>query len=239
MRSTFVALVLGVFVGLGVQLALAQPVDANLAKVRNLTITNSASVGNDLTVGDDLAVTGDLTATLLDAGNARVNGALTAIGTAKLETVDAGVLNVVGQATFQSSVTVPGTTGNNIYGIFMCDTLNARVGANCIGAGSSALELYSGPGNKQWIIDTSGHLVPSGATQKAQATNNATTCTLDGASPSVCTATVTASAKCVCSNVGATAAIAANGCAVGLSGTTLTVTSANGATNVVNIWCDR
>lgn len=62
-------------------------------------------------------------------------------------------------------------------------------------------------------------------------------CTLDGASPSVCTDTVTAGAICVCSPVGATAAIAAAGCAVGLSSTTLTVTSANGATNVVNWHC--
>lgn len=64
-----------------------------------------------------------------------------------------------------------------------------------------------------------------------------TTCTLDGASPSVCTATVTAGTTCMCSLVGATAAIAAKGCAVGLSGTTLTVTSANAATDVVNILC--
>lgn len=74
---------------------------------------------------------------------------------------------------------------------------------------------------------------------KASMTSNATTCTLNAGSPSTCTATVTASAMCVCANVGATAAIANNGCAVSLSGTTLTVTSANAANNVVNIWCDR
>ena len=64
-----------------------------------------------------------------------------------------------------------------------------------------------------------------------------TTCTLNAASPSVCTATVTAGSTCYCTPVGATAAIAAAGCAVGLSSTTLTATSANGATNVVNILC--
>jgi hypothetical protein len=68
-------------------------------------------------------------------------------------------------------------------------------------------------------------------------TKNSGSCTLDGASPSVCTATVFSGAKCTCSPVGATAAIAAAGCAVGLSGTTLTVTSANSATNVVNYAC--
>ena len=63
------------------------------------------------------------------------------------------------------------------------------------------------------------------------------TCTLNGATPSVCTVTVVASSVCTCSPVGATAAIAAGGCAVGVSGTTLTVTSAAGLTNVVNTFC--
>jgi hypothetical protein len=62
-------------------------------------------------------------------------------------------------------------------------------------------------------------------------------CTLDGASPSKCTATVTASTKCVCSPVGTTAAIAAGGCAASLSSTTVTLTSANGLTNDVNYHC--
>jgi len=65
-----------------------------------------------------------------------------------------------------------------------------------------------------------------------------TSCTLGGESPSVCPAqTVVASSVCTCSNVGTSAAIAAAGCAVSLSSTTLTVTSANGATNVVNYSC--
>lgn len=68
-------------------------------------------------------------------------------------------------------------------------------------------------------------------------TKSSGSCTLGGESPSVCTATVKAGAKCVCSLVGATAAIAAKGCAVGLSGSTLTITSANGATDDVNYHC--
>lgn len=63
------------------------------------------------------------------------------------------------------------------------------------------------------------------------------TCTLNAASPSTCTATVTAASICTCSIVGGTAAIAAKGCAVGLSGTTLTITSANGANENVNYTC--
>lgn len=63
------------------------------------------------------------------------------------------------------------------------------------------------------------------------------TCTLGGESPSVCTDTVTAGTVCLCAPVGASAAIAAGGCAVGLSDTTLTVTGPNAATNVVNWFC--
>lgn len=68
-------------------------------------------------------------------------------------------------------------------------------------------------------------------------TTSVGSCTLNGASPSVCTATVNASTKCTCSPVGASAAIAAGGCAVGLASTTLTITSANGLTNDVNYHC--
>lgn len=64
------------------------------------------------------------------------------------------------------------------------------------------------------------------------------TCTLGGESPSVCPAqTVTASSVCKCSPVGTTAAIAAAGCAVSLSSTTLTITSLNGGTHVINYEC--
>lgn len=64
-----------------------------------------------------------------------------------------------------------------------------------------------------------------------------TTCTLNGASPSVCTGTVIASSICQCSPVGATAAIGAGGCAVDVATTTATVTAANSATHVVNLDC--
>lgn len=67
-RSVFIALVVGALGGLGVQLALAQPVDPAGNKVRNLTVTNSLAVGNDLTVGDDLTVTDTVKAEVIDAG---------------------------------------------------------------------------------------------------------------------------------------------------------------------------
>ncbi len=63
------------------------------------------------------------------------------------------------------------------------------------------------------------------------------TAVLNGASPSVITATVIAGSVCTCSVNGTTAAIAAGGCALSLSGTTLTITSANGATGTVNYYC--
>lgn len=73
-RSVFVALVVGVFGGLGVQWALAQPVDPFNPKFRNVTVTNSLAVSNDVTVGDDLTVTDTTKTELLDAGNINVAG---------------------------------------------------------------------------------------------------------------------------------------------------------------------
>lgn len=77
------------------------------------------------------------------------------------------------------------------------------------------------------------------ATGKASITANSGTCTLNGGTPATCTVTVTAGAVCLCSDVGTTAAVAAGGCSVSLSGTTLTVTGAVAANNNVNVLCDR
>lgn len=68
-------------------------------------------------------------------------------------------------------------------------------------------------------------------------TTTAGTCTMNGASPAVCTATVRANSRCVCAINGATAAIAAGGCAVSLSSTTLTLTTLNASTQVANYLC--
>lgn len=59
----------------------------------------------------------------------------------------------------------------------------------------------------------------------------------NGASPAIATATVTASSVCECTMNGATAAIAAGGCAVGVSSTTLTMTTVNGSTETANYYC--
>lgn len=84
-------------------------------------------------------------------------------------------------------------------------------------------------------FDQTGNLAVLG---KVSSTNG-TSCTLNGGTPSTCTATVTAGAKCQCTNVGTSALIASGGCDVNLVSTTLTVTSATAATNVVNILCDK
>lgn len=61
---------------------------------------------------------------------------------------------------------------------------------------------------------------------------------LDGGSPSQMDATgITASSNCTCAPVGATAAIAAAGCATSLTSTTLTVTGPNTVDTTVNYDC--
>lgn len=60
-------------------------------------------------------------------------------------------------------------------------------------------------------------------------------CTLDGGTPSKCTATVAASAKCVATHVGTSAT--SDAVLVNLVTTTLTVTSSAGRTNAVNYVC--
>jgi hypothetical protein len=65
-------------------------------------------------------------------------------------------------------------------------------------------------------------------------------CTLNGASPSVCTATIVIGQRCTCSPVGTTAAIAGNGCAVdeaASTDTTLTITGPNSAAYAVVYSC--
>ena len=102
--------------------------------------------------------------------------------------------------------------------------------------GNSVQRITWGSGQYMQNFSSTGRTLLTGGVSSA---TNATTCTLNGASPSTCTATVSASAVCTAIPVGTTAAAGAVDPAVNLSGTTLTVTAANGATNAVNIWCDR
>ncbi len=90
--------------------------------------------------------------------------------------------------------------------------------------------------NASTTVTEAARFASTGALVLASAKNKGT-CTLNGGTPATCTATVTAAATCVCSEVGATAVIAAAGCAVGLSSTTLTITGAAAASNDVNYLC--
>lgn len=145
-----------------------------------------------------------------------------------------GAFEVDGAARFDGAVSLLSATTTLAAGV----SLTATTGTATVGrstSGAVTITSADDDADADLILDAGGSGLLSFAGPVA--TTNANTCTLNGASPSVCTATVKASSICTCSNVGATAAIAANGCAVGLSGTTLTVTSANSASNVVNILC--
>lgn len=140
---------------------------------------------------------------------------------------------------YNGKLTVP---LNDFVGNAASDVTGFRGFSSVAGSGSNAITLTTegariGTGPDTSISESGTGMVLTAA--GGVLIPNSTTCTLNGASPSQCTATVRASAVCNCSNVGASAAIAAAGCAVGLVSTTLTVTSANAATHVVNINCDR
>lgn len=124
---------------------------------------------------------------------------------------------------------VSGTASNQ----FIC---NAASGNNCMQVATEGARSQVGP-DTYWA--ESGTSMVATAAGGVNLNVNAQTCTLDGASPSKCSVTVRASAKCQCTPIGTTAAAAAAGCAVNLVTTTLTAYSANGLTNDVNIWCDR
>jgi hypothetical protein len=63
------------------------------------------------------------------------------------------------------------------------------------------------------------------------------TATLASGTPSTVAVTVPSGVSCFCNPVGATAAIAAGGCAASVSGTTLTLTGPNTVTTVMRYEC--
>lgn len=91
--------------------------------------------------------------------------------------------------------------------------------------------------NGQVVIGDSATPVAINGTLLLNNLGAAGTCTLNAASPSVCTATVRSGCNPICTVRGGTAAIAAGGVACAVSTTTLTATSANGATAVVSYLC--
>lgn len=116
----------------------------------------------------------------------------------------------------------------------------ATPGITVSGAGNdvtvtSPSDFYSGTG----LCFSVAHADCSTTTGPIHSTSSKTVghCTLNGATPSVCTATVAAGTTCQCSPVGGTSVIAAAGCSVALSSTTLTITSGAALTNDVNYTC--
>ena len=143
----------------------------------------------------------------------------------------AGDVTIAGRLAFASTVDFTSSSGGLALSSAITVT-GAAVGDSCsLGAPAAA----------QALLGTFGCRVTAANEVKVwfvPASMISTTCTLGGESPSVCPAqTVVAASVCNCSNVGTTAAIAAAGCAVSLSGTTLTITSLNGGTHVVNYTC--
>ena len=105
--------------------------------------------------------------------------------------------------------------------------------------GAGTLTLANGAGDMNFACGTNNiiYLTASAAgAVRITGSQSVGTCTLNGASPAVCTATVRSGSNCNANTVGTTAA-AAKALAVNLASTTLTITAANGSTEVVNYHC--
>lgn len=142
--------------------------------------------------------------------------------------------SVVGQFLYAGSAIADTDLANKVCLSGIGKTV-AFMRSDDVAAGTDAFEFRdntAATGVQLATIDGTGNLFLN-----ASATRSKGTCTLNGASPSTCTATVAANSICTCSLRGATAAIAAKGCATGLAATTLTITSANAATDVATYHC--
>lgn len=100
-----------------------------------------------------------------------------------------------------------------------------------VGTNTAATSMFNVGNGDEFQVSSAGALA------KVRNATPTGVCTLNGGSPSTCTATVASGATCLCSVVGTTSQAAGHGCAVSLSGTTLTVTSDNSQTHQVNWIC--
>lgn len=105
----------------------------------------------------------------------------------------------------------------------------------------SLVDFYAGSeGQGRWFhVDGNGYLVEVDGVATSFRKGR---CTLDGSSPSQCAVTLPnvpsgSSPVCTCTNEGTTENAAKKGCAVNVSGTTVTVTAENGATTSVAVLC--
>lgn len=165
---------------------------------------------------------------------------LTATGAVTLDST----LSVDLGATFGTIVSSPILDGGAIIGTTLNTSGATVLGGAVTTTGPNTLALYTSLQdagvNNATVTGNSTIAGTLGVTGTITATGGLTvpttvggTCTLDGASPSVCTATVLSGSTCVVSNTGT----ATNGVKGAVASTTLTVTGPNGATDVVAYLC--
>ncbi len=207
------------------------------------TNTNPASVTTAFVDAGTIHAQVVIVDIFLDAGNVSTGKLWFPGGSNGIATVSVSGSSGMNLATNGKNLNLSATTGNL--------SLTGGGTFNSAGAGAGGCLFCSGTGAVQFTGDTHANRSTSAGIFGYCTTDGAlyvgngvvakdmfsTTCTLNAGSPSTCTATVPAAGTCTCSDVGTSAVIAANGCDVSLSGTTLTVTSANAAGNVVNIHC--
>lgn len=165
----------------------------------------------------------------------------------KFTLVDAGALNVVGQETIGGLLASTVASGSVSVSLLQGSYISLdRAGANSFIASSGTGKIDLSTSTVQPEIDGQAALGASGKRWSAlyvngpvvmSSTVTSGSCTWDAGTPAQCDATVTASTKCICAPVGATKTIAAGGCAVSLSSTTLTITGPDSAAGVVNYHC--
>lgn len=165
---------------------------------------------------------------------------------------DKGV--VYGDATVGAASTAAMTNGQLIVGQTSAAPLPKTVSGDATMAASGALTVTGATGD----FAIGGNITQTGATTVSTGTGTFThngsvtlatgknftlptvtagTVALVSGTPSTATVTVTAGSKCICGANGGSAAIAAAGCAAGVSSTTLTLTGPNSVTTTVGYFC--
>lgn len=204
---------------------LQQPVDPTRPTFNSVTVIGAIKAGANSSFAGPLIITGNAQVRGVSAGGSFLDlssgvAQLGASGTYIICSSGSGICAGASGVIISSAA----ASGSNA---FQATVNGARIdygaGASDYASSDGTTVTFAGP------VAVTGKIAPT----------NGTTCTLNAASPSTCTAAVTAGATCSCSLVGASAAIAAAGCAVSLASTTLTVTSANGGNQVANIWCSK
>ena len=128
----------------------------------------------------------------------------------------------------------------SFLGIALDDDVDLKVSGTTAGfllGTTDSAPLVMGTADAERLrITPAGDVQLTGAISKVRGAAPAGSCALDGASPSRCSSSVADGSVCVCA-VQDSIAGAKDGCSVSRSGTTLTITSSNGASWTVNWIC--